>query len=450
MPTSEPADISIRYGEEPLTDEVLQAIIEENELYGKLLRSKISGEPLLIKLGVDPTAEKLHAGHGITLRMMRRFKQMGHIIQFIVGDATAMVGDSTDRMSARQPLTREQVLKNMESFITQASRILDLSPNNDKVEVYYNSSWINMEMMAWIPILSKMSASRAMQRRDFQSRQKKGGSVSLAELMYAAFMAYDSVHLRNHIEIIGLDQFLNTLQTRDLMRDHGLEPETVVTVDLLPGTTGVTDEDGRLVKMSKSIGNYIALEEDPTTLFTKVMGIPDSLMPIWLRELTEISSEELQALLSDIASKEINPKFYEKARLDPMEVKRMLAGLIVASLNYNDMDLVARAEKASRELVGKESKLRPDDAVKVTLGHNKTVLEFLEEIGKTDERLKSRGAIKKLVENKGISILVVNDETGEESYKLMSLEDLDRGLAEGTFIKVGKKSTFRVANEGED
>jgi tyrosyl-tRNA synthetase len=422
--------------------ENIDLILSQNELYGKILRSKLSGKPLTVKVGVDPTAGQIHVGHGITLRMMRRFQQMGHKIQFIIGDATAMVGDSTDRMTARKPLTKEEVGNNMQDYIRQASRIIDLNPSNPSVEIYHNSEWLDKSMMEWLPILQNISASRSMDRRDFQERIKKGGSVSLGELMYSTFMAYDSVHLESNIEIGGQDQYLNLIQTRDLMSRYRLEPETVITVDLLPGTTGTTDKQGRLSKMSKSVGNYIALDENPISLYTKVMSIPDAIMPIWFRELTEISSSELQKLISLVASENVNPKEYQNATIDPLELKRMLARTIVASLNAGNKNVALEAEKGSIDLVGKDSKLRPKNAKSFYVQEGASLMEFLEEIGKQDSELGSRSKIRNLTNQKGISFL--SNKSDADVYEKASIETLEQKVSHGMFIKIGKKRTFKV------
>lgn len=421
--------------EEEIVDSDLPRILQENELLGKMLKARLHDEELKIKVGVDPSAGEIHLGHGITLRMMRRFQQMGHKIQFVIGDATAMVGDSTDRKTARQALSREQVQENMKSYIQQASRIIDLSKDNPNVEVHYNSEWLNMAMMEWLPILQQLSASRSMARRDFQDRIEKGGSVSIGELMYATFMAYDSVYLKSDIEIGGLDQYLNFLQTRDLMSKFNLQPETVLTVDLLPGTTGATDDEGRFIKMSKSIGNYIPLTEEPVALYTKVMGIPDDLMPTWFRELTEISELELKKLFSG------------DAQFDPVALKRMLARVVVASLNDGDRDVALEAERGSMRLVGGKSELRPENAHEITVEKGVTLLDVLKQIGISAkiDRLNSNSNIRKLVQQMGVRIL----RGDKDEYVNVSAEMLGQDM-EAAYIKVGKKSTFRIEVEGSE
>lgn len=404
-------------------------ILEENELLGKMLIAKLENRQLMIKVGVDPSGGEIHLGHGITLRMMRRFQQMGHKIQFVIGDATAMVGDSTDRKAARKALTQEKVKENMRTYTSQASRIIDLSPENPNVEVHYNSEWLNKPMMEWLPILQELSASRAMARKDFQSRIEGGGSVSLGELMYAAFMAYDSVHLKSDVEIGGLDQYLNFLQTRDLMAKYNLPPETILTVDLLPGTTGATDDQGRFVKMSKSLGNYIPLETEPTALYTKVMGIPDNLMRTWFRELTEISELELNGLFS------------EDNKFDPILLKRMLARVVVASLNNGDRDIALEAERGSMKLVGRQSELRPENATEIVVERGETVMGTLKQIGANtgNDRLNSNSNIRKLAQQQGVSILLGE----EDDYVKVSVEMLNQEM-QAAYIKVGKKNTFRI------
>ena len=219
----------------------------------------------------------MHLGHAISVLMLRRLQQMGHNIKFVVGDFTAKIGDPAERTKERSPLSDDKIEENLASYFEQAALILNLDRTN--IEVLRNSDWLSqIPMSEWIKVFQNVSASQLFQRQDFQNRISNGGSVSLAELVYSLFMAYDSVALQPDIEVGGIDQFVNLHWCRELMKMHDQRSEIFVTVDLLPGTTGEVDNQGRFAKMSKSMSNYIQVREDPSTMYAKVMSIPDEIM----------------------------------------------------------------------------------------------------------------------------------------------------------------------------
>lgn len=278
-----------------------------NELLQKLKRAKERGGLLTVKFGIDPTGPEMHLGHAVPILMLRRFQQMGYKIQFVVGDFTARIGDPSGRLTGRPILTEQQIRENMRNYFEEAGLILDLNKKG-RTETFYNSEWLGeMRMQDWLPLLQRVSASQMFQREDFQKRLEGGSSISMAELMYALFMAYDSVALKPDIEIGGIDQFLNLYWCRELMRFEGMKSEIFIVTNLLAGTSGETDSEGRFIKMGKSKKNYISVTENPREMYGKVMSIPDEVMWIWFRELTEISSEELKELKTEVEKGEIHP-----------------------------------------------------------------------------------------------------------------------------------------------
>jgi tyrosyl-tRNA synthetase len=231
-------------------------IIREAELRAKLEKSRTTGKPLRVKLGMDPTAPDLHLGHTVVLRKLKHFQDLGHTAIFLIGDFTGMIGDPTGRSATRPPLSREQVEQNAETYKTQVFKILD----PQKTEVRFNSEWLEpMRFEDIIRLCSKYTVARILERDDFTKRYKEGSPISMHELLYPLAQAYDSVALKCDVEMGGSDQKFNLLVGREIQRDSGQAPQIVATVPLLEGTDGVE-------KMSKSKGNYIGITEPPKAL----------------------------------------------------------------------------------------------------------------------------------------------------------------------------------------
>ncbi len=368
----------------------------------------------------------MHLGHAVPILMLRRFQQMGCKIQFVVGDFTARIGDPTGRMTARPILTEEQIQENMKSYFEQAGLILDL--RNPGVETYYNSEWLSkMTMREWLPLLQRISASQVFQREDFQRRLKGGGSISMAELMYALFMAYDSVVLKPDVEVGGIDQFLNLYWCREMMRLEGLKSEIFVVTNLLAGTSGGIDSEGRIVKMSKSLRNYISIKEEPSEMYGKVMSIPDEVMWIWFRELTEISSSELKELKSRVQSGDVHP----------MEAKRMLARVIVGTFNHYDKGIISEAERRFNQKFGKQKQLVPGDIETVTAPSGSKLIDVLSEA--TGESKSSLRRMLTSSEKGGIRIL------RGDNYSPLTMDDLNSQITgDEIIIRVGKRRYYKI------
>lgn len=280
-------------------------IIPETELKDKLQLNR----KLIIKAGFDPTAPDLHLGHAVLLRKMKHFQTLGHEVQFLLGDFTGMIGDPTGKSETRKRLTKEDVVRNAETYKEQVFKILD----PDKTKIVFNSHWCSKMNFEDVLILSsKYNVARLLERDDFNKRYKAGNPISLIEFLYPLVQGYDSVVMEADIELGGTDQKFNLLVGRELQRDYGKTPQTVITLPLLVGLDGVK-------KMSKSLGNYIGFNEEPINMFGKIMSISDDLMWNYFELLTDLPKSEIENRKSAISKKEAHPK----------EIKTELAKLIM-------------------------------------------------------------------------------------------------------------------------
>jgi len=242
-------------------------IIREEDLRERLVLAAKAGRPLRVKAGFDPTAPDLHLGHTVLLRKMKHFQDLGHTVIFLIGDMTAMIGDPTGRNITRPPMTREAIEQNAETYKAQVFKILDPV----KTEVRFNSQWLEpMKYLELIQLLSKYTVARILERDEFSKRYKDGLPISMHELIYPLAQAYDSVALECDVEMGGTDQKFNLLAGREIQKDFGQLPQIVATVPILEGLDGVN-------KMSKSLGNYIGINEPPEVMFRKVMQVSDGL-----------------------------------------------------------------------------------------------------------------------------------------------------------------------------
>lgn len=257
-------------------------LVEEAELRERLA----VGRSLRVKVGFDPTAPDIHLGHTVLMRKMRQWQDLGHEVVFLIGDFTAMIGDPSGRKSARPTLTREQVLANAGSYTKQAFKILDEA----RTGVEFNSRWLaKLDLVDITKLCAKTTVARMLERDDFSKRLRANEPISLHELLYPLFQAYDSVHLRCDVEMGGADQYWNLLAGRDLMRTEGLRPQIVMTVPLLEGLDGVQ-------KMSKSLGNHVGVTDPPREMFGKLMSAPDDLMWRYYELLSARTAPEIARL----------------------------------------------------------------------------------------------------------------------------------------------------------
>ncbi len=269
-------------------------IINEEELVAKLRK----GEPLRVKAGFDPTAPDLHLGHTVLIQKLKHFQDLGHQVIFLIGDFTGMIGDPSGKSETRKPLTREQVLRNAESYKAQIFKILD----QEKTEIAFNSTWMDQFSAAdFVSLCSRYTVARMLERDDFEKRFKGNQPISIHEFLYPLVQGYDSVALRADVELGGTDQKFNLLMGRHLQREHGQASQVVLTMPILEGLDGVQ-------KMSKSLGNYIGIDETPADMFGKVMSISDDLMWRYYELLSDASLDEIRALKSRVERGDMHPK----------------------------------------------------------------------------------------------------------------------------------------------
>jgi tyrosyl-tRNA synthetase len=312
-------------------------IIPEDELKARLITSEKEGRPLRVKAGFDPTAPDIHLGHTVVMRKLRHFQELGHTVIFVVGEATALIGDPSGRSATRPPLTREEVRANAETYKTQAFKILD----PEKTELRFNSEWLlPMQYVDLIRLASRYTVARMLEREDFSRRYKGGQPISIHELLYPLAQAYDSVTIEADVELGGTDQTFNLLVGREIQRDYGQKPQVIATTPLLEGLDGVQ-------KMSKSLDNYIGVAEPAEVMYRKVMQISDELMYRYYELLTDMS-------VSDIA---VLRKKIEAGDEHPMKAKGDLAAQIVT--DYHSADDAAAAAGVFRRVV--QEKQVPDD-----------------------------------------------------------------------------------------
>ena len=294
-------------------------IIPEEDLVRKLSRSLQLGEPLRIKQGFDPTRPDLHIGHAVSIRKLRTFQELGHDVIFVVGSATARIGDPTGRNETRPPLSPEEIALNARTYVDQVARILDV----DKVRIEYNGDWLEpMTLPDVIKLTSSYTVARMLERDDFEKRFHEGVPISVHEFLYPLMQAYDSVHLNADVELGGTDQKFNLLVGRTIQDRYGQEPQVCLIMPLLRGTDGEQ-------KMSKSYGNYIGLTDSPADMFGKTMSIPDELLEEWYELASLLNADELAAARRRITE-------------NPYQAKRALGRLIAAT--YHGADAAAAGE----------------------------------------------------------------------------------------------------------
>ncbi|MDN4619542.1 tyrosine--tRNA ligase [Paenibacillus sp. PsM32] len=273
-------------------------IIPEDALRQKVIKSVATGKPLTVKLGLDPSAPDIHIGHTVVLQKLRQFQELGHHVQLIIGDFTGRIGDPTGKSETRKQLTEEQVKHNAETYKEQITKILDPS----KMKVYFNSEWLSpMNFADVVNLAAKVTVARMLERDDFTKRYQGGQPISIHEFFYPLMQGMDSVALESDIEIGGTDQKFNLLMGRTLQKEYGKATQVAITLPIIEGLDGVQ-------KMSKSLGNYIGINEEPNEIFGKSMSVPDELMLKYYELTTDISNEDLAKLKAGLADGSIHPR----------------------------------------------------------------------------------------------------------------------------------------------
>ncbi len=312
-------------------------IITEEDLRKKLGARR----PLLIKAGFDPTAPDLHLGHTVLLRKLRHFQDLGHTVVFLIGDATALVGDPSGQSKTRKPMTPEEIDANTKTYLAQVNTVL--TDDARTFQRRHNSEWFGgaFGLSTLVDLASRYTVARLIERDDFQKRLKAGQEISLLELFYPLMQGYDSVMLKADVELGGTDQKFNLLIGRDLQRSYGQEPQVVITMPLLEGTDGVQ-------KMSKSLGNHIGITEPPQEMFGKLMSIPDTLIVKYFTLLTDADTAHIALLAQQLASRAINPR---DAKLDlAVTIVTMYHGSAAATKAKEEFTKVFSKREAPAEM----------------------------------------------------------------------------------------------------
>ncbi|WGE83432.1 tyrosine--tRNA ligase [Actinobacillus equuli] len=378
----------------------VENIYSEEDLIEKLKENR----PLRVKLGADPTAPDIHLGHTVVLNKLRQFQQLGHEVIFLIGDFTGMVGDPSGKNSTRPPLTREDVLRNAETYKQQLFKILD--PN--KTRVVFNSEWLGeLGTEGMIRLASNYTVARMLERDDFKKRFTNNQSIAIHEFIYPLLQGHDSVALEADVELGGTDQTFNLLVGRELQKSAGQKPQVAMTLPLLVGLDGEK-------KMSKSLGNYIGVTDAPSDMFGKVMSISDELMWDWYNLLSFRPLDEIAQLKADVA-----------AGKNPRDVKILLAKELIA--RFHDQ---AAADAAEQEFINRFQKgAIPDEMPEFTFEGEIGLATLLKEAGlvtSTSEAIRS-------AQQGGVKI------DGEK------IEDVRQNAQQGTFVyQVGKRKFARV------
>lgn len=383
-------------------------LIREDDLKKKLERSAKTGKPLRVKLGLDPTAPDIHVGHTVVIRKLKAFQDLGHTVIFLIGDFTGMIGDPSGKNVTRPPLSREEIDVNAETYKRQMFKLLD----PEKTELRFNGEWMDKFTAAdFVKLCAKTTVKQILERDDFSKRMAEEKPISLHELLYPLVQGYDSVALEADIELGGTDQKFNLLMGRNLQREFGQEPQVILTTPLLEGLDGVQ-------KMSKSLSNYIGIDEPPAKIFGKVMSISDDLMWRYYELLTDLLPTEIETLKSKCLSGAENPR----------NAKARLAKLIIGDF-HSAADAEAAEADFNRLFVKKEA---PDeiDEKSISAGDYKLV-DLLVLAGLAP----SKGEAKRLIEQGGTR---VNGEKVSDTGAELSIS------SESLLLQVGKRKFLRI------
>jgi tyrosyl-tRNA synthetase len=384
-------------------------LIREEDLRAKLERSAKTKTPLRIKLGLDPTAPDIHLGHTVVIRKLKAFQDLGHIVIFLIGDFTGMIGDPSGKNVTRPPLSRDEINANAETYQKQMFKLLDA----ERTELRFNGEWMDKFTAAdFVKLTAKTTVRQILERDDFEKRMREEKPISLHELLYPLVQGYDSVALNADVELGGTDQKFNLLMGRNLQREFDQEPQVIMTTPLLEGLDGVN-------KMSKSLSNYIGIEEAPDEMFGKVMSISDDLMWRYYELLTDISTDEINAMRFRCESGAENPR---DAKVD-------LAKRIITDFHSRD-EADAAADEFERRFVRKEV---PDEIEEkqVEPGYYK-LAELIVNTGLAA----SKGEARRLIEQGGVKV------NGEKASN--SAAEIAVGNNDATLLQVGKRKFLKV------
>ena len=387
-------------------------IIREADLRAKLEKSVQTGKPLRVKLGADPTAPDIHLGHTVVIRKLRAFQDLGHTVIFLIGDFTGLIGDPSGKSATRPQLTREEINLNAETYKSQIFKLLD----SEKTEIRFNSEWMDkLGSDGFIRLASHVTVKQILERDDFAKRLKDEKPVALHELLYPLTQAYDSVALEADVELGGTDQKFNLLLGRNLQREYGQESQVAMITPLLEGTDGVQ-------KMSKSLGNYIGINEPPQEIFGKIMSISDEIMWRYYELCTDLTPDQIAALKTSAESGDRNPR----------DIKVELAKSIVSDF-YSTSDATKAEEDFVRKFRNKET---PDVVDEKHLQSNHPKGWDLSHLLVTVGLAESKAEARRLIQQGGVYV------DGERQTNVNSTTLWKPGMS--TLLKVGKRRFIRV------
>ena len=381
-----------------------EEIIPEEELVKKIEKSIKSNIPLNVKCGCDPSRPDLHIGHSVVLRKMKDFQDLGHTAILLIGDFTAMIGDPTGRNKTRPQLSIKEARKNADSYVNQASLILD----SENIKIMYNGDWLSeMNFNEIINLTSKYTVARMLERDDFTKRYNNGMPISLHEFLYPLAQGYDSGHMKADVELGGTDQKFNLLVGRALQKESGIEPQIIITTPLIEGTDGIE-------KMSKSYDNYIAFSDSASDIYGKTLSIPDELILKYFEYCTRVVD------LDEIKKKMTN------GTTNPRDLKRRLARELVTI--YHDSNSALKAEEDFDNLFIKKDV--PDDIPEIRINSNQKLVEIMV----ANQMVSSNGEAKRMIKQGAVKI---NDEKNLDMH-------IEISPGKDTILKVGKRKFLKI------
>ncbi|UCD94628.1 MAG: tyrosine--tRNA ligase, partial [Candidatus Zixiibacteriota bacterium] len=366
-------------------------------------------KPLRVKQGFDPTAPDIHLGHTVGIRKLKQFQDLGHKIVLIIGDYTGMVGDPSGRSATRPRLTYDEIMTNAETYQKQFFKILDRS----KTEVHRNGEWFEqMSFSEIMDLTAKFTVARMLERDDFEKRFKSNNPISIHELMYPLMQAYDSVAIRADVEIGATEQKFNLLTGREIQQDYGLQPQLVLTVPVLVGVDGHN-------RMSKSLGNYIGIDEPPGEMFGKVMSIPDNLIYSYFELVTDVSSEQLARVKEQLQADDTNP----------MDIKKILGETMVEM--YHSREVAAAAREEFERVFSKRQLPQDIPEFEFDGSDEKTwIVDLLTMTGMAS----TNGEARRLIKGGGVSV---------DGEKILD-ENAELVVRDGMLLKVGKRRFLKL------
>ncbi len=387
-------------------------IVSEAELLEKLRRAETERRPLRVKLGLDPSAPDIHLGHTVVLRKLRQFQDLGHQAICLIGDFTGRIGDPSGKSETRKQLSEEEVQRNAQTYAKQIFKILD--PERTTIE--FNSRWLGgMNFSDVVQLAARVTVARMLERDDFANRYRENRAIHIHEFFYPLMQGYDSVALKADVELGGTDQRFNLMMARDIQREYGQEPEVAVITPIIEGTDGVQ-------KMSKSLGNYIGIDESPQEMYGKTMSISDALIGRYLEHFTEIPLAEIRSVERDMASGSLNPR----------DAKMRLARSIVAQYHGAEAAVRAEEEFIRRFRLGElpedmaEVRLTPED-----LDGGKVWLPRL--VHRSGLASSTSEARRKVEEG---AVRVNGEKINDPSYEV--------AVTDGMIVQVGKRRVARI------